>query len=256
MATATARDISKEDNIRPLLTADQLKDEYKHIDEAIAKLEAEASIIPNVVEDDEDLAASTKIVVDLTKYSRRCGIINLEASKPYRDATDLINDHFKRGYIARLTLVKDRLEKGNTLYLRAKARREQERRDAEAAEAKRLADEAAAKAAEAVKAGDVKVATAAVTQSNALSDFAARAESKASATTSSMATTRTEGGTASLVDHWTFEDLDANHIDLEALRPFFTQTAIEQALRAYIKAGRREITGARIFNDSRARSRG
>jgi hypothetical protein len=47
-----------------------------------------------------------------------------------------------------------------------------------------------------------------------------------------------------------------NTIDLETLRPFIPQTAIEQALRAFIKAGRREIKGAHIFNDSRSRFRG
>ncbi|MBV9542225.1 MAG: hypothetical protein JO167_13260, partial [Alphaproteobacteria bacterium] len=109
---------------------------------------------------------------------------------------------------------------------------------------------------ETVKAGDVKAATAAVTQANSLTAFANRAAAAAAAPVSSIGTIKTGAGTASLVDNWTFDELDMNTIDLEALRHFIPQTAIEQALRAFIKAGWREIKGARIFNDNKSRFRG
>ena len=95
-------------------------------------------------------------------------------------------------------------------------------------------------------------ATAAVKQTDSLTAFANKAATAASAPTSAMAKVTTDAGTASLRDNWTFDELDMNTIDLETLRPFIPQTAIEQALRAYIKAGRREIKGARIFNDNKS----
>ena len=126
----------------------------------------------------------------------------------------------------------------------------------QAATARQAAEEAAQKVTEAVKTGDVKAATTAVTEANSLTAFANKATAAAAMPTASMATVKTEAGTASLVDNWTFDELDINTVDLEILRPFIPQTSIEQALRAFIKAGRREIKGARIFNDNKSRFRG
>lgn len=254
---AANRIVEKDSNLPPpLLTLTQLKADFVHVEKAVAELEAESAELPPVLEDDEDLTLATAVAVKLIKYGKRCETIRTEQNRPYLDATETVNDYFKRDLIARLNKAKARIEEISTAYQRKKAAREQALREEQAAIARRQAEEAAQKVTEAVKTGDVKAATAAVTQSNSLSAFAERATSAATAPTSSMATTKTEAGTAGLVDKWTFEDLDMSKIDLEALRPFIAQTAIEQALRAFIKAGRREITGARIFNDNKTRFRG
>lgn len=70
-----------------------------------------------------------------------------------------------------------------------------------------------------------------------------------------LARTSVGGATSTLVENWTFEIEDINRLDLEALRPFFTTTAFEQALRGYVKAGRRQIAGARIYSDTRFSTR-
>lgn len=63
------------------------------------------------------------------------------------------------------------------------------------------------------------------------------------------------GATTGLRKFWDFKDVNRAEIDLEALRPYLTQDAIESALRQYIKAGSRTIKGAVIFENSRVTTR-
>jgi hypothetical protein len=56
------------------------------------------------------------------------------------------------------------------------------------------------------------------------------------------------GATASLRQYWDFSDLDRDNLDLAALRPYIPQAALEQAVRAYIKAGGRQLRGVTIFS--------
>ena len=60
------------------------------------------------------------------------------------------------------------------------------------------------------------------------------------------------GAVSTLRSYWTHCDLDRGKIDLEALRPHFTEQAIVSALGAYIKAGGRSIVGATIFEATAA----
>jgi hypothetical protein len=255
-APAASRTVATTDNLRPpLLTLDQLKVDFAHVEKAVAELEAEFANIPPVIEDTEDLELATALAGRLIKAAKRCEEIRVEQNRPFLDASNLLNAHFKHDLTARCTAAKSKLEAITTTYQRKKAAREQALRDEQAAAARKLAEQAAQKVTEAVKTGDVKAATTAVTEANSLTVFANKAAAAASAPTSSMGLVKTESGTASLIDNWTFEDLDLDKIDLTALRPFFPRAAVEQALRQFIKSGRREITGARIFNDNKTRFR-
>jgi hypothetical protein len=256
-APAASRVVATTDNVRPpLLTLDQLKADFAHVEKAVVDLEGEFAAIPPVLEDEEDLALTTALAGRLIKAAKRCEEIRVEQNRPYLDASNLLNAHFKHDLQARLNTAKGSLEKITTVFQRKKAAREQALRDEQAAAARKLADEAARKVVETVQSGDVPAATAAVKQADALTAFANKSAAAAAAPTSSMGLVKTESGTASLVDNWTFDELDLNTIDLNALRPFLTQSAIEQAIRAFIKSGRREIVGAHIFNDNKTRFRG
>lgn len=254
-APAASRTVATTDNVLPLLTLDQLKTDFAHVEKAVVDLEAEAANIPPVLEDEEDLELVTALGVKLIKAAKRCEEIRTEQNRPYLDASALLNKHFKHDLTARLDAKKAALEKISTAFQRKKAAREQALRDQQAADARKLAEEAAAKVTEAVKTGNVQAATAAVTESNSLTAFANKA-AVAAAPVNTMGKVKTESGTASLIDNWTFEDLDLDTIDLNALRPFLNRAAVEQAIRAFIKSGRHEITGARIFNDNKTRFRG
>ena len=60
------------------------------------------------------------------------------------------------------------------------------------------------------------------------------------------------GVVATLKTSWAFEITDRTKIDLESLRPYLPLDAIEKAVRAYVRAGGRELAGCRIFQDKKA----
>jgi hypothetical protein len=257
MPAATNRTVAKTDNLPPpLVTRDQLAVDFAHFSASIVEMEDGCKAAPTVIEDDEDLAIVTRLATSIIALQKKIEATRKEQVQQFLDAETTVNDFLKRELPGRLSALKTNLEAVTTAFQRKKAVREQAVRDEQAAAARRLVDEATAKVTEAVKTGNVKAATAAVTETNSLTAFANKAAAAAAAPTSSMGLVKTEAGTASLVDNWTFEDLDLDKIDIVALRPFFPRAAVEQALRAFIKSGRREIAGANIFNDNKTRFRG
>lgn len=257
MPAAVNRTVAKTDNLPPpLITRDQLAVDFAHFSASVVELEDGCRVAPTVVEDDEDLATLTRLATSIIALQKKIETARKDQVQPFQDAETTINDFLKRELPNRLATLKTRLETITTAYQRKKAAREQAARDLAAAAARRLVDEAAKKVSEAVKSGDVKAATAAVTEASSLTTFANKAAAAAVAPVSSMGAVKTDAGTASLVDNWTFEDLNLDTVDLIALRPFFPRATVEQALRAFIKSGRREIAGARIFNDNKTRFRG
>jgi hypothetical protein len=257
MAAAANRAVAKTDNLPPpLVTRDQLVADSFHLIVEVAELENEHRDLPIVAEDDDDLKLITATATSTIKLGKRIEESRTDQNRPFLDASALLNDFYKRELGGILTTLKSNLESVSTSYQRKKAIREQALRDQQAATARKLVDEAASKVTAAVKAGDVKTATAAVTEANSLTAFANKASAAAAAPVNSMARITTDAGSASLVDNWTFDELDVNTVDLEVLRAFIPQAAIEQALRQFIKSGRREIKGARIYNDNKTRFRG
>lgn len=255
MAQAAARAVSKEDNKPALLTRDMLAHDFAHVIKAVKDLEAEFVSMPPVLEDDEDLEAVTKTVGRISSYIKRCDEIRLEEGRPHRDAQDVLMKFFRDELSAPLSKATKALNDRASAYLRKKRAVEEERRQAQAAEALKAAEEAKRKLAEAASSGNVEKVQAAAAQATSMDSFAAKAVMDANATSTDLTRTRTTAGTASLQTAWTFEIESLNAIDLEALRPFIPQSAIEQALRAFIKSGRRELKGARIFETSAAHFR-
>jgi hypothetical protein len=256
MSTA-ARPIEKTDNLPPpLVTRAQLAIDFAHLSAAIVEIEDACKTAPTVIEDDEDLTTVTRLATSIIALQKKIETARKETVQPFLDAETTANDFLKRELPNRLSILKTRFEVVTTAFQRKKAAREQAARDAQAAAARQQVEAAAQRVTEAVKAGDVQAATAAVKQSDTLTAFANKAAAAAAAPTSAMAAVKTEAGSAALVDNWTFDDLDLDKVDLIVLRPFFPRAAVEQALRAFIKSGRREIAGARIFNDNRSRFRG
>lgn len=251
---APARTAAAEDNRLPLISVDQLKRDFAHVETAIAALEARAANSPLVLEDDEDLAAVTGLVTELGKAAKRTDDLRDIQGRPHLEAQRTINTFFK-SFETRLKTAKDRIALRATAYMNKKAEVARAKQREEEARARALAEAKAREAVEALKAGNAEQAHAAQAASDNLANRADHAADAAAAKPADLARTQTDSGTATLAQTWDFEIENIDLIDIEALRPFLPRSAIEQALRGFVKSGRREIKGARIFAKNTARFR-
>ena len=251
---APARTAAADDNRLPLITLGQLKHDFAHVETAIAALEARAEASALVLEDDDDLASVTGLVGDLGNAAKRAEELRNVQGRPHLEAQRTINTFFK-SFETRLKTASDKIKQRATAYMNKKAEAARAvQREAEA-RARALADAKAREAAEALKAGNAEKAHAAQAASDNLNNRADHAADAALAKPADLARTQTDSGTATLAQAWEFEIENIDLIDLEALRPFLPRAAIEQAMRGFVKSGRREIKGARIFAKTAARFR-
>lgn len=254
----TDRTVDKTDNLPPpLVTLDQLKRDFPHLETELAALEARE--YPPVLEDEDDLAGVTKLINDFNEFWKKVETIREQQQRPLLDGQRTNQAFFKTGIQDRAKARVAILDPIGSAYLKKKADRERQAREAaakaaqDAAEkAQREAEEARAKVAATQGAMDTINAVRADATADALTAFANKATVAAE---SRPTATRTAGGSAGLGSEWTFDGLELDKVDLEALRPFIDQDAIEKALRAFIKSGRRDIRGARIFEQDKARWR-
>jgi len=251
---APTRTATADDNRLPLVSVDQLKRDFAHVETAIAALEAKAAAAPLVLEDDEDLALATGLVGEFTKATKRADELRDTQGRPHLEAQRTINAFFK-SFETRLKTVNDQIKSRATAYMNKKAEAARQKQREEEARARALAEAKAREATAALKAGNADEAHAAQAASDNHNNRADHAADAAAAKPSELARTQTDAGTATLAVTWDFEIENIDLIDLEALRPFLPRTAIEQALRGFIKSGRREIKGARIFSKNAARFR-
>lgn len=162
----------------------------------------------------------------------------------------------------------------------AKAAREAEEAkkrddDAAAAKAKRDAEEADAKAKAALE--DARKKSEAEAEASRKADAAGREASKADAQLASaarierqasrledsardkpaaLARTRGDYGSVStLQTRWVGELANRRELDLEAIRGFIPEDALVQAIGAFVRAGGRDLRGARIFEETVAQTR-
>lgn len=209
---------------------------------------------------DDDVAGKT---ADLVKMIAVC-IKNAEADRVARKDPFLrggqVVDAVFRGVTEPLTKAKAEIERRLTLYQREKADAERRRREEiarqEREEAERRARAAAEAEAKAQTEADLDRAIAAEALAKQQQADAIEAQRAAEAKPADLSRSRSDmGAVASLHRFYDFTDLDREAIDLETLRPFIPLDAIEKAVRAFIKAGGRELRGVKIFENTETRVR-
>jgi len=205
-----------------------------------------AGRMPETVNDEETSTKVADFVKQLNAARKAVDDARKREKQPYLDGGKAVDGFFKDATQA----LDDAKAKASALlndFMRRKAEEERRRRDEEARKAR---EEAERQRQEAQKAADDEAAK---QRAQEAAQRAEQAEQQAGADTASVAKARSaHGTTASLRRQWTFDDLDPAQIDLEALRPHLSQDALAKALRAFIKAGGREIKGARIYEDASA----
>lgn len=252
------------DNRPALVSAEQLGKDYAYVEKAIADLEAKASDIPPVIEDDEDLTAIHDFAVKLRGALKRVEELRDENKRPHLDAGRVIDAFFKL-FAARVEKVKTDVEKRGQVYLQKKAeaerkrRAEEERKAREQAERQRQAAQAAL-AAPTPDNSNEKVAAieAAAEAENEAREAAAATQAKPA----DLARTHTAAGTATLAEELTHVIEDWNKIDWTVLGPFIRRDEADKAIRALIrsrqddiKAGRFRLAGVTFKSATRAQFR-
>lgn len=214
--------------------------------EKVDILLAESRTMPRVIETDEmagEFADKIKQITGLTKSLESTRVAEKE---PYLALTRAVDGFFKVPS-GKLDAAKKWLNEPLTVYQQAQAAAERVRRENEAAELRRQADEKAAEAAALEKsnpvAAGIGMAQAVVTEQQS-QHVQQSITAKASELTNSRGTS---GALASLRTRTVGEVIDRKDLDLNALRPYFTEDSLQKALNAAISAGVREVRGARIF---------
>ena len=151
-----------------------------------------------------------------------------------------------------LAEAKQKIEARLTVYQRQKADKERRARE----EAERVAREEAERAAKAAAEAEAAIKAAPDLQAAIVAEAAAtqaaadaeKAKKAAEAKPAELSRSRGDyGATASLRAEWIGELVDRASLDLETIRPHLPEDAINKAIRSFVRAGGRELRGAKIY---------
>ena len=197
--------------------------------------------VPEKIED-EDMSSRVTDFTKQIKTARKLGKDRHgEDKKPHLEAGRAV-DAFYKDITDPLDQAARTLESKLTVYQRQKMEKERQRREEEA---RRAAEEAKAREEAMQTDEDLEAAVKA-------EEEASRAAEATQAKPADLGQVRGDYAVSSMRGTWTFKITGV--VDLEVLRPYFTQDAIDKAIRAAIKDGVRDpaIRGVHIFKDFKA----
>jgi len=229
-------------------TEEQLKSrlEIDHKDVlARAKKLIEASDRCTEPANDEEAGKITDYIGQINKAKKALEDGQKKEKAPFLTLGRVVDGLFKRE-ADKLDVAKAKPQKFLNAWLQKK---DDEAREAARIEAERLKKEADERAAEAAKleAGDMnKEADKALTQAVRIDNTAQRYNNLATGRTSLGVARGAEGSTAGQRKVWVAVIEEPAKVDLEALRPYFTLEAVQQAANAFMRAGGRELAGVTI----------
>lgn len=222
---------------------DKLVERNREAIETARGLVEKADAYTGEITNDQEAGVVSDYIKEINTSRKRMDDTRTVEKKPFLDSGRTV-DGFFNAEIQSLDVAKAKANKPLTDWLQKKAA--EERRKQEDA-ARLLREEAERKAEEARKLEQVGLtehANVAMAQATKTENKAERLEAVKPA---SLGVARgTGGGVASLRMRWVGEITDRNAIDLETLRPYLAQAAIQVALNAFVAAGGRELKGAKI----------
>jgi hypothetical protein len=223
-------------DIEPL--RERLDEQYAHLRARAAELLETESRIPDTLAE-----GTVGRAADFERQIKACVKAAQAAHKAEKaEFLDACNtcDAWLNGIRGPLLELAKRINRKVTTFLDAKDAEERKRREEEA---RRLDAEATALA----SAGKKDLAREVRAEAHDL-----RYEARHSKPADLVRTHTGMGGVATLKQHWVGEITDRHALDLEVLRPYIPILALEQALRAYVRAGGRELAGCKIYQDREA----
>lgn len=234
----------------------RLQEDHADLIARVQALSEAASRVPATIDSDELCGKASDFIKQMRAAAKAADNARVKEKAPYLEAGKVVDAFFKQ-LAEKVDLAAKPIVARAEDYMKAKAAEERRRREEEARrveEERRLAEERARTAAETMQTDqdlDVAVEAETVAAQLVAEEEARRKDAEAKVT--DLARTRGDyGGVATLATRWTFKDLNRHAIDLEALRQYLPQDAIEKAVRAAIRAGVRDLRGVTIFQDETA----
>ena len=259
MADALAALLGDNNPPPDLLVGDALREVLQDTSADLIKrrdeLLAAAARVPTI--DSDDTAGKVSdFIKQLSALVKTADAKRTDAKEPYLEGGRNIDGFFK-AITDPVSKAKTNVERNLTTYLRDKAeaerreRMEQERLAREAAEKARKEAEEKARAAADERALDNAIEAEKAAEA-AVADLV-KAERAADVKAAELSRTRGEyGSMSSLRTSWVFDEIDRATLDLEVLRPYLPTEGLDKAVRAFIKAGGRELRGTRIYETTAA----
>jgi hypothetical protein len=235
----------------PEYIGERVKEEAAELLARGRELLTTARDVPDVIEDEETCGKAADLKKALISCERALDKQRANLKDPYLAAGRVIDGQYKKP-IETLQAASAVLGKRLTVYQNLKAERQRRAREAEA---RRAAEEAAKRQREAEERAKAIQTEQQLEEALQAEDRAAQAEAEriaaeqaAKAKAADLSRSRGDlGAVASLRETWVGEIADRDDLDLAALRPHIPLPALEQAVRAFVRAGGRELRGARIF---------
>lgn len=195
-------------------------------------------------------------IKQLTGCVKSLGTARVAAKEPYLAGGRAVDGFFKN-LSEPLERSKKTVQGRLNIHLRQVEEEERRRREEEAKRAreeeKRLKQEAEEKVAKVTTEAELDDA---VEAENAAADAelaTLQATADAVANAAELSRTRGDyGSVASLRTVWAGEIVNRDQLDLEALRPHIPLAALEQAVRAFVRAGGRHLKGTKIYESKEA----
>lgn len=209
-----------------------------------------AGRVPDVIADDEVAGKVADFIKQIAAHMKILDHARVTEKEPHLSAGRAIDGLFGAPVKA-LDDAKAKVNRRLAAYLQAKEEAERHRREEEARLAREEAERKAAEAAALEAAGRVDQADVAMAEAQI-------AEAMATQTATATDHTRTRGdygAVSTLTKAWTFDVEDRAKIPLDPLRPYLPVAAVDSAIRAFIKAGGRSLSGVRIYQEAKALTR-
>ncbi len=227
-----------------------LAEKHYKILEGAANLVNAASRIPQVIEDDETAGKAGDYIKMVTGSMKNLEAERVNEKEPYLSLGRVVDGFFKKR-IDELTGAKMTASRPLDTYLKKKAAEEQRKRMEEAAELRRQQEEQEKAAKMLADAQMQPQADKMLDQAVITEQVAKKAEASAVAKPADMAQSRgSSGSLASLRTVWVGELTDTLTLDLEKLRHHINPADLQKAVNSFVRAGGRELAGAKIFEKS------
>ena len=222
------------------------------------ELLAAAKRAPKTIEDAEGAGKAADFIKQLTTHEKTAETERTEEKAPYFERGKWVDGFFKNAAVAGIAAVKATATARLTTYQQKVAAEERRRREEEERqrreEADRAQQEAEAKAEAAETEEDLEIAVEAEEEAAEKQARAERAERATQAGTADLSRQRTAAGTvAGLRSSWQCTAWSRSRLDLDTLRDHFAEADLQKAIRAFVRAGGRDLRGATIEEVSQSR---